>query len=72
MRRAGIYQPASTCNGPEPHIVHIVGHTEADHAATAGDVIEASQMARPGDRERRARRTGLCAPIRPYNGARKN
>ena len=29
-----------------PHIVHIVGHTEADHAATAEDVIEASQMAR--------------------------
>jgi methylmalonyl-CoA mutase cobalamin-binding subunit len=29
-----------------PHIVHIVGHTEADHAATAGDVIEAAQMAR--------------------------
>jgi methylmalonyl-CoA mutase cobalamin-binding subunit len=30
----------------KPHIVHIVGHTEADHAATAEDVIEASQMAR--------------------------
>jgi methylmalonyl-CoA mutase cobalamin-binding subunit len=29
-----------------PHIVHIVGQTEADHAATAADVIEASQMAR--------------------------
>ena len=29
-----------------PHIVHIVGHTEADHAATAEDVIEASRMAR--------------------------
>jgi methylmalonyl-CoA mutase cobalamin-binding subunit len=29
-----------------PHIVHIVGHTEADHAATAEDVIEAAQMAR--------------------------
>ncbi|MBP9041545.1 MAG: cobalamin B12-binding domain-containing protein [Anaerolineaceae bacterium] len=29
-----------------PHIVHIVGHTEADHAATAEDVIEATQMAR--------------------------
>ncbi|NMC83858.1 MAG: methionine synthase, partial [Anaerolineaceae bacterium] len=28
-----------------PHIVHIVGHTEADHAATADDVIEACQMA---------------------------
>jgi len=30
----------------KPHIVHIVGHTEADHAATAEDVIEACQMAR--------------------------
>lgn len=30
----------------KPHIVHIVGHTEADHAATAQDVIEASKIAR--------------------------
>lgn len=29
-----------------PHIIHIVGHTEAHHAATADDVIEASHMAR--------------------------
>ncbi len=29
-----------------PHIVHIVGHTEAHHAATAEDVIAASRMAR--------------------------
>jgi hypothetical protein len=29
-----------------PHIVHIVGHTEADHAATADNVIEAARMAR--------------------------
>lgn len=29
-----------------PHIVHIVGHTEADHAATAEDVIEAALMGR--------------------------
>jgi methylmalonyl-CoA mutase cobalamin-binding subunit len=29
----------------KPHIVHIVGHTEADHAATAEDVVEASAMA---------------------------
>ncbi len=29
-----------------PHIVHIVGHTEAHHAATADDVIEASMIAR--------------------------
>jgi len=29
-----------------PHIVHVVGHTEAHHAATADDVIEACTMAR--------------------------
>jgi len=29
-----------------PHIYHIVGHTEAHHAATAEDVIEASKIAR--------------------------
>lgn len=29
-----------------PHIIHIVGHTEADHAATASDVIESASMAR--------------------------
>jgi methylmalonyl-CoA mutase cobalamin-binding subunit len=28
-----------------PHIVHVVGHTEAHHAATAEDVIESSQLA---------------------------
>jgi hypothetical protein len=30
----------------QPHIVHVVGHTEADHAATAQDVIEACSLAR--------------------------
>ena len=30
----------------KPHIVHIVGHTEAHHAATAEDVIEACGLAR--------------------------
>ncbi|MCX6037037.1 MAG: methionine synthase, partial [Chloroflexi bacterium] len=29
-----------------PEIIHIVGHTEADHAATAEDVIAASKIAR--------------------------
>ncbi len=29
-----------------PHIVHVVGHSEADHAATAADVIEACKLAR--------------------------
>ncbi len=36
----------------KPHIVHIVGHTEAHHAATAEDVIEAAQ---PGWRQDRFR-----------------
>jgi methylmalonyl-CoA mutase cobalamin-binding subunit len=30
----------------EPHIVHVVGHTEAHHAATAEEVIEACKLAR--------------------------
>lgn len=30
----------------KPHIVHIVGHTEANHAATAQEIIEASKLAR--------------------------
>jgi hypothetical protein len=29
-----------------PHIVHVVGHTEAHHAAVAEDVIEACKLAR--------------------------
>ena len=29
-----------------PHIVHVVGYTEADHAATAEDVIESCKLAR--------------------------
>jgi len=29
-----------------PHIVHVVGHTEAHHAATADDVIEACHLAK--------------------------
>jgi len=30
----------------QPHIVHVVSHTEAHHAATAEDVIEANKLAR--------------------------
>lgn len=30
----------------KPHIYHIVGHTEAHHAATADDIIEASRISR--------------------------
>jgi hypothetical protein len=29
-----------------PHVVHVVGHTEAHHAATAEDVVEACKLAR--------------------------
>ena len=29
----------------KPHIVHIVGHTEAHHATTAGELIEACRIA---------------------------
>ena len=29
-----------------PHILHVVGYTEADHAATAVDIIESCKMAR--------------------------
>jgi hypothetical protein len=29
-----------------PHVVHVVAHSEAHHAATADDVIEACQLAR--------------------------
>jgi hypothetical protein len=29
-----------------PHIIHVVGYNEADHAATAGDVIESCGLAR--------------------------
>lgn len=29
-----------------PDIIHIVGHTEADHAATAAEIIEAAKMTR--------------------------
>ena len=36
----------------KPHIVHIVGHTEAHHAATAEDIIEASMMAAARSRMR--------------------
>jgi methylmalonyl-CoA mutase cobalamin-binding subunit len=39
---AGIYVQMAL----RPHIVHIVGHTEAHHAATAADVIAASRIAR--------------------------
>jgi len=39
---ASVYLQMALC----PHIVHIVGHTEAHHAATAQDIIDAALMAR--------------------------
>ena len=53
----------------KPHIYHIVGQTEADHAATAEDVIEASKIVR------RAISNALGAPDMtkdPLVQARKN
>ena len=38
----------------KPHIVHVVGHTEAHHAATAEDVYRRLQDRPPCDRERPA------------------
>jgi hypothetical protein len=45
----------------KPHIVHIVGHTEAHHAATAADVIEACQMARRAIENALNGQPDLCA-----------
>jgi hypothetical protein len=39
---AGVYLQMAL----RPHILHVVGHTEAHHAATAEDVIEACKLAR--------------------------
>jgi methylmalonyl-CoA mutase cobalamin-binding subunit len=40
--RAHLAQSTMLQMAVQPHIIHIVGHTEAHHAATADDVIEAS------------------------------
>jgi len=61
----------------KPHIIHVVGHTEAHHAATADDVIEACKMARrvienaltgqpdmTADPNTQERREGLAAETR--------
>lgn len=42
--RAHLAQSTMLQMAVQPHIIHIVGHTEAHHAATAEDVIEASLM----------------------------
>jgi hypothetical protein len=45
----------------QPHIYHIVGHTEAHHAATADDIIEDSKIVR------RAIQNALGAPSMIYS-----
>ena len=64
-----------------PHIYHIVGHTEAHHAATADDIIEASKIVRrvitnaqgapdmTAAREVQARKTELVAEAQITLGA---
>jgi hypothetical protein len=44
-----------------PHIVHVVGYTEADHAATASDVIESCKLARRAIENALAGQLDLCA-----------
>jgi len=44
--RAHLASTIYTQMGLKPHIVHVVGFTEADHAATAEDVIESCRLAR--------------------------
>jgi hypothetical protein len=43
--RAHLAQSVILQMAVEPHIVHVVGYTESDHAATADEVIESCQMA---------------------------
>jgi hypothetical protein len=45
----------------KPHIVHVVGYTEADHAATAPDVIESCKLARRAVENALAGQPDLCA-----------
>ncbi|MCZ7547484.1 MAG: cobalamin B12-binding domain-containing protein [Anaerolineae bacterium] len=43
--RAHLAQSVMLQMAVQPHIIHVVGYTEADHAATAEEVIESAQMA---------------------------
>src|SRR5690606_33496426 len=43
--RAHLAQGVMLQMSVKPHIIHVVGYTEADHAATAAEVIESAQMA---------------------------
>jgi hypothetical protein len=42
--RAHLAQSVMLHMALKPHIIHVVGHTEADHAATADEVIESAIM----------------------------
>jgi len=54
----------------KPHIIHIVGHTEADHAATSEDVIAASLAARRSIENALAGQADMT--VDPWIQARKN
>jgi len=43
--RAHLAQSVMLQMAVRPHILHVVGYTEADHAASAGEAIESAQMA---------------------------
>jgi methylmalonyl-CoA mutase cobalamin-binding subunit len=43
--RAHLAQSVMLQMAVNPHIIHVVGYTEADHAATADEVIESAEMA---------------------------
>jgi methylmalonyl-CoA mutase cobalamin-binding subunit len=43
--RAHLAQSVVLQMAVQPHIIHVVGYTEADHAATANEVIESARMA---------------------------
>jgi methylmalonyl-CoA mutase cobalamin-binding subunit len=47
----------------KPHIIHIVGHTEAHHAATGQDVIAAAKMARRSIENALAGQPDMCAAV---------
>lgn len=43
--RAHLAQSIALQMAVQPHLIHVVGYTEADHAANADEVIESAQMA---------------------------
>jgi hypothetical protein len=43
--RAHLAQSVMLQMSVKPHIIHVVGYTEADHAASADEVIESARMA---------------------------